>query len=94
MKTVSKNRRFSSPFVLVWKLISKLYYRYTLEMGICILEWWEVVLVNTYFLLLTSSFIKQMIKVTKCVYKMIIKLPSIFKSKMRVHSNNTTITST
>ncbi|KAG5859511.1 hypothetical protein KMI_06g10350 [Encephalitozoon hellem] len=39
-----------------------MYYRYSVETGICVLEWWEAVLVNIYFLLLLSSLTRQIIR--------------------------------
>ncbi|AHL30078.1 DUF3317 domain-containing protein [Encephalitozoon intestinalis ATCC 50506] len=43
--------------------MQKIYYRYSVETGICVLEWWESVLVNIYFLLLLSSLIKQIVRI-------------------------------
>lgn len=47
--------------VRTWSFLSMVYYRYTLEVGIVSLEWWEAVIVNLYFLLLLYSLSKQII---------------------------------
>lgn len=43
------------------EILQKIYYRYSLETGISILEWWEVVIVNLYFMLLVYSLVKQVL---------------------------------
>lgn len=39
-----------------------IYYRYTVETGTCVLEWWEAVLVNLYFIAIICSLVSQGVK--------------------------------
>ncbi|CCI73911.1 ECU02_0705 [Encephalitozoon cuniculi GB-M1] len=49
------------------------YYRYSVETGICVLEWWEAALVNLYFLLLLSSLARQMVRIGIYLIEMLLK---------------------
>ena len=42
--------------------IHGVYYRYTVETGTCVLEWWEAVLVNMYFIAIICSLAGQGIR--------------------------------
>lgn len=56
--------REGNVFARVWAFAAEMYYRYTLEMGTNILEWWEAMLVNLYVLLLAYSLAGQAARTT------------------------------
>lgn len=68
----------------IFRFLYGIYYRYTIETGSYALEWWEIVLVNAYFLLLAYSVVTQFTGFVLWVYtvfkKLIIFIYLIFKS--------------
>jgi hypothetical protein len=55
----------------MWDVLCMVYYRYSVEIGICVLERWEAALVNIYFLLLFCSLLSQFIKTASCLCRVL-----------------------
>lgn len=61
-----------------------MYYRYTLETGIAVLEWWEALLVNMYFILLIYSLARHTIINGVYVFSMLSGLLTLVRNRFLV----------